>query len=222
MSICKHCKKEIEQGDKANNYMANHSRWCESNPKRKDGSYSKKGDKNPMFGKNAWNKGLTKETNDILKNRGESLSKKYISGKLIPANKGKIKTDKEKEVDRQAALKSNHQRVCKKTVNYTCLDGSIVKLDSSWEVKLAKLFDKEKIIWERPNPLKWLDKDGVLHNYFPDFFLPDFNVYLDPKNDWVIKTQEEKLKCLEEQYDNIFILREQELNMNSILSKISI
>lgn len=36
MSICKHCHKEFDISDKPKGWMANHSRWCELNPKRKN------------------------------------------------------------------------------------------------------------------------------------------------------------------------------------------
>lgn len=34
MSICKHCQLEIETADKPKGFMANHSRWCDKNPKK--------------------------------------------------------------------------------------------------------------------------------------------------------------------------------------------
>jgi len=217
MSICKHCNKDIPQLNKPNNYMANHSRWCEDNPKRKEYMDKLKITRSKRIGVKAWNKGLTKETNEILKKQADNLRNKYISGELINPNKGKIKTDSEKEIDRQAALKSNHQRVCKKTVEYICLDGSIVKLDSSWEVRLAKLLDENSIKWVRPKPLPWIDKKGIKHNYFPDFYLLEYNVFLDPKNDYAIEVQRDKLKALSEQYDNIIIMKEKDINIDFIL-----
>jgi len=217
LSYCKHCKTETTDLSNAN--KANHSRWCDENPKRKEYTDKLKETRNIRIGMNipAWNKGLSKETDIRLKDRGIKLKAKYDSGELVPGNKGQKKTDAQKEVDRQAALKSNHQRVCKSTVDYICIDGSTVKLDSSWEVTLAKMFDEEGIIWERPKPLKWTSDDGKIHNYFADFYIPDWNVYLDPKNDWVIANQADKLKCLSEQYNNIFILKKSDLNLKRII-----
>ena len=57
-----------------------------------------------------------------------------------------------------------------------------ITLDSSWELELAKRLDDLNIKWNRPDPLKWKDSNGLEHNYFPDFYLVDHNLYLDPKN----------------------------------------
>ena len=35
-SICKHCKQTFEISTKSKGWMANHSRWCTFNPKRKE------------------------------------------------------------------------------------------------------------------------------------------------------------------------------------------
>ncbi len=37
---CEHCKQEFDISDKSLGWMANHSRWCDKNPKRKDYSHS--------------------------------------------------------------------------------------------------------------------------------------------------------------------------------------
>jgi len=224
MSICKHCNKDIPQENKPNNYMANHSRWCEDNPKRTEYIDKLKITQSKRIGRKAWNKGLTKETDIRIKEGSEKLSDRYKSGELISANKGRFKTQEEKDKISKTQLGNDYQRVCKKTVEYTCKDGSIVKLDSSWEVRLAKLLDENSIKWIRPKSIPWIDKKGIKHNYFPDFYLLDYDVFLDPKNDYVIETQKEKLLALSEQYDNIIIMKEKDINIDFILklSKICI
>ncbi len=57
-----------------------------------------------------------------------------------------------------------------------------VWLESTWEVTCAEIFDKHGIPWTRPKPFPWLDAEGKWHKYYPDFFLPDYDLYLDPKN----------------------------------------
>ena len=39
----------------------------------------------------------------------------------------------------------------------------------------------------------------------PDFYLPDYDIFLDPKNPQVQKNQSEKIKYLKENYTNIII-----------------
>ena len=209
---CKYCNKEFDISLEKKGFMANHTRWCEENPKlekyRKDLCARNKSLKNTFKHKNQY---IKAKENGI-----KIVCSDATKEKIRKSNTGKKHTEETKMLIREKALQSNHQRVCKKTVEYKCIDGSIVKLDSSWEVELAKILDKYNIKWVRPKPLKWFDKDGICHNYFPDFYLVDFRIYLDPKNDYVKLKQKEKLKCLEEQYNNIFIMSKDDININFI------
>ncbi len=68
-----------------------------------------------------------------------------------------------------------------KKINY---NGTL--LDSTYEVKLAQVLDNLLIQWIRPKRVPYSDLTGKLRSYTPDFYLPDYNVYLDPKNDFLI------------------------------------
>ncbi len=104
--------------------------------------------------------------------------------------------------------KSKHRRILKSTRNYTCKDGTVVLLDSSWEECLAKRLDELDVLWIRPKiPLKWIDHQNKDHNYFPDFYLPKFDIYLDPKNPIVYIKQQEKINYLLKNYKNIYFLK---------------
>ena len=81
-------------------------------------------------------------------------------------------------------------------VYYNIHENKNVYLNSSWELKTANLLDSKKIKWIRPEPIQWIDNDSISHLYFPDFYLVDYNVYLDPKNPYVMKRDENKLKYL--------------------------
>lgn len=161
-------------------------------------------------GHEAWNKGLTKNNNLILKNMGEKLRAKYLNGELHGSFKGKYHTEETKNKLSIVARNSNHRRLVRNCRYYIRKDGSQVLLDSSWEEKLAKLLDDKNINWIRPEPIKWIDKEGKSHNYFPDFYLPDYDLYLDPKNPQACKVQKEKLDILNEIYNNIIILHSED------------
>lgn len=83
--------------------------------------------------------------------------------------------------------------------------------DSKWEVKVAKSLDKNGINWERPKVgFVWTDNGN---KYYPDFFLNDFDVYLDPKNPYLQVKDKEKIH--EAQIRNnikVFVLSENELD----------
>lgn len=70
--------------------------------------------------------------------------------------------------------------------------GREVILESSWEVYVAELLDSLDIDWVRPTPITWVDEDGKVRLYYPDFYLPNFDVYLDPKNPYCMA--KDKLK----------------------------
>lgn len=69
-------------------------------------------------------------------------------------------------------------------------------MDSSWEVDLAKWLDDNNITWKRSKKLYmflWTDESGHRRRYYPDFYLPDMNIYLDPKNKYKLKKDQYKL-----------------------------
>jgi hypothetical protein len=78
-------------------------------------------------------------------------------------------------------------------------DGTEVYLQSSYEITYAKLLEENKIDWIRPDPVVWVDANGVSHKYYGDFYLTKFKLYIDTKNDYLIKKDAEKIKRVIEQ-----------------------
>lgn len=170
----------------------------------------------------SWSKGLTKDTNENIKKRGINLHLRYKNGELTGSFKGKHHTDEVKQILSIKQRNSTHRRLVKSCRNYICKDGTVVLLDSSWEERLAELLDKKNYNWCRPKePLPWYDDKGLLHYYFPDFYLPDYNVYFDPKNPYAERVQKKKLDILLKEYNNIIILRSVEEidNFENLLNK---
>jgi len=101
---------------------------------------------------------------------------------------------------------------------YTSPFAGKVYLESSYEYEVAKELDKNKINWKRPKPLDW---DGK--KYYADFYLVEFNTYLDPKNDFLILRDEEKIEKVKEQNNvNILILTKDELEWDIIKEKLPV
>ena len=74
-----------------------------------------------------------------------------------------------------------------KKVDYTRQsDGVVIQMDSSWEVECAKKLDELGVKWERTEDikLKYIDKRAQTRNYIPDFYLPDYDMYLEVKGYW--------------------------------------
>lgn len=55
------------------------------------------------------------------------------------------------------------------------------KFHGKWEVEVAKWFDRNQIKWERKvQPVNYFWNDSW-HLYFPDFYLPEHDVYIEVK-----------------------------------------
>ena len=192
---CVHCKLSWVTLNLNNPHeKANHSRWCDKNPKKHE------------YIKILSEKVRYHITDNSNKKRSEEIKKAWKRGayKNLDFGKsfrGKKHTEKTKELLKEKALKSNHRRLRKGVVLY-----KNILLDSSWELELAKRLDELEIEWIRPEPLKWLDKNNVEHNYFPDFYLKKYDLYLDPKNPAAFENQKEKIEVLKKTYSNIIFI----------------
>jgi hypothetical protein len=91
------------------------------------------------------------------------------------------------------------------SIYYANKIGEQIRFDSSWEYKIACYLDNKNINWIRPKTgISWKDNTGKERFYYPDFYLPDYDLYLDPKNDQVIKKDKEKLSKVTESISLIY------------------
>lgn len=214
--ICKFCGKVCKNA----NSLRNHERLCKENPEHQESSWIK-------FNKEhgAWNKGLTKETDERVRKYGETFSERYKGTEEGKKFCGRLHTDEYKQKMSKLAFERHlggwHTS---KTIEYKG-----TKLDSNYELEVAKTLDENQVNWERPTYFLWEDSNGLKHRYYPDFYLPDYNVYLDPKNDYLINnkskrfgiTDVEKIKLVENQNKiRIIILDKENLTWESIKEKI--
>ena len=73
-----------------------------------------------------------------------------------------------------------------KQSDYTCPNGTIISMDSTWEVTMAERLDTLEIKWVRSPDMKlqYMTKSGRKRNYIPDFYLPDIDLYIEVKGYW--------------------------------------
>lgn len=190
LNNCPHCGIDMPT-----NNRANHVRWCDHNPKRSE--YVQTMDCSQMH------------TPIARKKQSIAISKAHADGKYNDRpinNRGWNHSPESIDLIRNKALASGHRRLVRSIRNYTRIDGSVIKLDSSWEEALAVRLDQLSINWTRPLPVPWTDDDGNSHRYFPDFYLPEFDLYLDPKNPFAIIAQKDKLRCLQQQLPNLIVI----------------
>lgn len=137
-----------------------------------------------------WNKGLTKETDERVKKCSETYSKNAKLGlhkkpvaKNIESWKKNISIGINKAIQNSPDSYNGHfNRGFVKEYIY-----NNIKLLGTWELKFA--------IWCDKNNIKWIkNKDyfeyfylNKSHKYFPDFYLPEFNEYVEIKGYKTIK-----------------------------------
>lgn len=111
--------------------------------------------------------------------------------------------------------KRTYQNGKRKTIYYfNKLQNKEVILESSWELTIAKLLDENNINWIRPEPIKWIDTNNKDHLYYPDFYLTDYDLYLDPKNPYCMEKDKEKINYVSNKINLICG------NVNTISNKI--
>ena len=109
----------------------------------------------------------------------------------------------------------SHKMANRKVASKRFVHNGIV-LESSWEKAVAVALDESGISWTRPKPVMYND-NGQTRRYYPDFYLPEYDCYLDPKNSFVAKRDERKLSLVREQNNiNLIVLDEHQLTWAAI------
>jgi predicted nuclease of restriction endonuclease-like RecB superfamily len=84
------------------------------------------------------------------------------------------------------ARKRKKKKLWSKQSKYKCKDGSEVMMDSTWETIMAMRLDELNVKWKRDENIKleYRSKTGRKRNYIPDFYLPDYDLYIEVKGYW--------------------------------------
>ena len=168
---CKYCGKEC----RSINSLTNHEVRCKSNPNRlilapTRRKWSEERRKNTI----AWNKGLTKETDERIANVAVRISNRYKEGLLISHQKGKPRTQEEKQKISNAmknnpnagGLRPRSGRGKKGWYKgYFC--------DSTYELVWIIYNLDHDIKFTRNRSFYLYEYEGEIHKYYPDFRLSD-------------------------------------------------
>jgi hypothetical protein len=170
---------------------------------------------NPLNKRGSWNRGKTKGTDSRIAAASEKISK---------ANKGRkghqLSVEQKQKLSVEAKKRGFGGVTKSRWITYNG-----VRLASSYEVELAKSLDEANIKWTTCKRFKYVDPFGKERTYTPDFYLPDFDVYLDPKNDFLINcinpalgfTDVEKINLVCNQNSiKVLILSKSQLTWNAI------
>ena len=162
--------------------------------------------------------GMTKQNlsnSKFFKSRPKSEQKKMATATRIKnGNSGHSEITK-KKLSKIAIDRGFGGKNYRKIFNYK---GII--LESSYELTVAQELDKHNISSSRPKRMPWIDITGKKRHYTPDFYLPEYNIYLDPKNNYLISKDLNKIiLCSLQNNVKIYMLSKLELTWESIKVK---
>lgn len=185
--------------------LSQHRPCCPSNPNRKV---------SPGFsGKTPWNIGLTKETDPEVQAYAQKMSEMYAAGK-IKLSGCALSSTEERSARAKAQGFGGYRENAGRSQKFRVEDsfGDEVVLQSSYELRTSIILNELGIKWVRPKHLKYNGR-----KYFPDFYLPDLDIYLDPKNDFKAIQDREKINAVIEQNSVIVhILSNDQINKSDI------
>lgn len=157
IQYCHYCGKECKNA----NSLRNHERLCKENPNHQESSWIKFNHE-----RGAWNKGLSKETDERIKKSSTTLKKRYEFGELISPQKGKHHTKEEK----QNLSKKMKDFLSKNPDKNIYIKYHHSKGDSYPEKYFKEFFDKNNIEYKQ---------NYYQSGYFLDFAWPDKKIYLE-------------------------------------------
>lgn len=182
---CKYCKKEC----KNNNSLRNHERLCKSNPEHQL----------TWFANKEWQK--RKGTNQYIKAKQEGKPIPRYPKRPSPMLGKHLSEETKRKISKSTSL-NNHGGRCK-WYNYNGIN-----LQGTWELAIAKKLDQFLISWiktkEKRYILEYIDDNKKLHSYNPDFYLKDYNCFLEIKGYWWGKDKR-KMELVMQQNPNVKI-----------------
>lgn len=176
-----------------------HQNQCALNPNKK----------NYQLGRKAWNAGLNKVTCERVAKQSSTLKEGLRTGRIQQSQKTQDGLKRLSESAKAHGLGGYRPHPNKG--QWYCG----IWFDSKWEVEVAKSLDESGIKWERPkNGFIWTDSGC---KYYPDFYLVEYDVFLDPKNPYLRKKDKEKIEQAQIRNDiRVIVLDETQLSWNVI------
>lgn len=181
--ICKYCGKIC----KNSNSLRNHERLCKSNPNRQilTSNFIK-------YNENV-RKGIIKGKNQFIKAKELGLPKPEISqetrNKIAKSKSGENSSSKRPEVRKK--ISESMKKVAKEKPNIYSISKihSRVKhfwyngyyIDGLWELVVVNFLDANGIDWIKPRKSFEYEWNNGIHNYYPDFYLPAYDIYIEVK-----------------------------------------
>jgi hypothetical protein len=186
--ICRYCGRIC----KNDNSLRNHERLCKENPDRQILVSN-------FIKWNEYRKGkhLQKASNQYIKAKENGCTcviSDETRQKLSDSSKGRLHTEESKE-----KLSKIMKDAAKDNPNYSFSKNKYFKkeiingfrMDSSWESIFANYLNQHNIIWVKNKKSFRYIFENEEHSYYPDFYLEDFNLYIEIKGH---ETEKDKAK----------------------------
>jgi hypothetical protein len=128
---CKWCLNDFDLNNKPKGWAANHTRWCDVNPKKREYQIQLSSNSKNLIGLMNNSKKINGTTNQFTKAKinGLNLTSK-LKGRENIAAKGKKHSVQSKLNMSKGSLKSTHRRLRRGIIQYKG-----ITLDSSWELE---------------------------------------------------------------------------------------
>lgn len=202
MKTCEFCSRDFGTVQA----WGSHVRQCKQNPDRIIRNRS--GVNNPMYGKKGGNQftkavDLGLEPPKVTKETSRAISEK-LKGKVWSQERRESFSERMREIVKENPDSYSSHNVCGRSKRFL-VDG--VLFHSSWEVVFADYLNKRSLAWTREIeaiPYIW---KGKQHLYFPDFYIPEIDMYVEVKG-YETERDHAKWSCI----DNLIIIRESEIN----------
>ena len=152
---------------------------------------------------------------DVEKSRRNSQVQKNVYN----SEKGKELREK---ASKRAVFNNFWEYRSKNPIIYESKFAGRVKLDSKWELIVAKRLDELNIDWYKPRiRLPYYDFNGNEHGYFPDFYVKDYKCFIEVKSPFISKWQnsQNKISYVKEHYKFVVWLESEEDCNSFILEK---
>lgn len=149
---------------------------------------------NPRKGVQPWNVGLSKDTDSRVAAYADQLRSLDRSHRVVDPEKEKKRRQHLSTVAKERGLGGH---TSKQKIYFRRNNGTVVYLQSSYELHFAEILENLGIDWERPAPLMWVDDDGGTHRYYADFKVGE--VYIDTKNDYLAVKDLPKIEKVRQQ-----------------------
>lgn len=205
--ICRYCGRICANA----NSLRNHERLCKSNPDHQTVK-NNLAEFNNLIREG---KATRKVSNQYIKSKETGVSyelSEQTRQKLRDIGKHRRHTDDTKKrisnsmsrVAKEHPEKYSLSQIHKRTKHFTYKG---FRIDGTWELIVAQYLDNENIKWTKKVRCFEYDWLGKKHNYYPDFYLPDYDKYIEVKG-YETPRDIAKYKVV----DNLIIIKVNEIN----------